>query len=186
MAVLVPFPFSDLSQAKLRLAVALADVGRGDWILCQITSNPYGDAHAVRLEDASFTVGEQTYTREAERSFRYHALVDGEPFIARLDTDAFGHVVRSEGLWEAELAVPDGGRLRKACLPCTWLLTPIPWFLGSYDMATQSIFLSNLSHAEALPFSTTPRSYNRCVLLYETTTVIKAFAPMRFITLYTL
>jgi mRNA interferase MazF len=46
-----------LSQAKLRPAVALADVGRGDWILCQITSNPYGDTHAVRLEDASFAVG---------------------------------------------------------------------------------------------------------------------------------
>jgi mRNA interferase MazF len=57
MAVLVPFPFSDLSQAKLRLAIALADVGRGDWILCQITSNPYGDAHAARSEDASFAVG---------------------------------------------------------------------------------------------------------------------------------
>ena len=57
MAVLVPFPFSDLSQAKLRPAVALADVGRGDWILCQITSNPYGDTHAVRLEDTSFAVG---------------------------------------------------------------------------------------------------------------------------------
>jgi hypothetical protein len=57
MAVLVPFPFSDLSQAKLRPAVALADVGRGDWILCQSTSNPYGDPHAVRLEDASFAVG---------------------------------------------------------------------------------------------------------------------------------
>jgi len=41
--VLVPFPFSDLSQAKLRPAVALAHAGRGDWILCQVTSNPYGD-----------------------------------------------------------------------------------------------------------------------------------------------
>ncbi len=38
--VLFPFPFSDLSQAKLRPAVALEDAGRGDWILCQITSNP--------------------------------------------------------------------------------------------------------------------------------------------------
>jgi mRNA interferase MazF len=57
MVVLVPFPFSDLSQAKLRPAVVLADVGRGDWILCQITSNPYGDTRAIMLEDASFAAG---------------------------------------------------------------------------------------------------------------------------------
>jgi hypothetical protein len=28
--------------------------------------------------------------------------VDGEPFTAQLDTDAFGRVLRYEGLWEAE------------------------------------------------------------------------------------
>ena len=55
--VLVPFPFSDLSQAKLRPAVALADAGRGDWILCQVTSNPYGDPHAVPLTSLSFISG---------------------------------------------------------------------------------------------------------------------------------
>lgn len=53
---------------------------------------------------------EQTYTRESEHSFRYRALVDGEPFIARLDTDAFGRVLRYEGLWEAELAEPSEER----------------------------------------------------------------------------
>ncbi len=55
--VLVRFPFSDLSQTKLRPAVVLAGAGRGDWILCQVTSNPYGDARAIKLEDVSFTTG---------------------------------------------------------------------------------------------------------------------------------
>lgn len=41
--VLVPFPFSDLSQSKVRPVVCLADAGRGDCVLCQITSNHYGD-----------------------------------------------------------------------------------------------------------------------------------------------
>ncbi len=49
---------------------------------------------------------EQTYTREADRVYRYEAQVDGEPFVARLDTDAYGRVLRYEGLWEAELASP--------------------------------------------------------------------------------
>ena len=51
------FPFSDLSQTKLRPAAVLADAGRGDWILCQVTSKPYGDARAIQLEEASFAVG---------------------------------------------------------------------------------------------------------------------------------
>ncbi len=55
--VLVPFPFSDLSQAKLRPTVALAEVGRGDWVLCQITSNPYGDPRAIAITDADLDSG---------------------------------------------------------------------------------------------------------------------------------
>lgn len=55
--VLVRFPFSDLSQTKLRPAVVLADVGRGDWILYQVTSKPYGDTWAIKLEDTDFSTG---------------------------------------------------------------------------------------------------------------------------------
>jgi mRNA interferase MazF len=55
--VLVPFPFSDLSQSKLRPALCLADAGRGDRVLCQITSSPYGDPCALRLDAADFATG---------------------------------------------------------------------------------------------------------------------------------
>ncbi len=55
--VVIPFPFSDLSNSKLRPAVILADVGRGDWLLCQITSNPYSDVQAIRLTKPELTQG---------------------------------------------------------------------------------------------------------------------------------
>ena len=56
----------------------------------------------LRFPELRIEALEQTYTRDAERSFHYRAVVDGEPFEARLDTDAFGWVLRYEGLWEAE------------------------------------------------------------------------------------
>ena len=55
--VLVRFPSSDLSQTKLCPAVVLADAGRGDWILCQVTSRPCGDPRAIMLEDTDFATG---------------------------------------------------------------------------------------------------------------------------------
>lgn len=55
--VIVPFPFSDLSQTKRRPAAVLAAAGRDDWILCQITSNPYGDHRAIMLASTSFATG---------------------------------------------------------------------------------------------------------------------------------
>jgi len=55
--VLVRFPFSDLSADKLRPAVVLAGVDRQDWILCQITSNPYSDSRAVQIDDSDFASG---------------------------------------------------------------------------------------------------------------------------------
>jgi mRNA interferase MazF len=35
----------------------LANAGRGDWILCQVTSKPYGDPRAIPLGDDDFSEG---------------------------------------------------------------------------------------------------------------------------------
>ena len=55
--ILLRFPFSDLSASKLRPALLLAAAGRGDWLLCQITSNPYADPRAVTLAEDDFVEG---------------------------------------------------------------------------------------------------------------------------------
>ncbi|MDR4496845.1 MAG: type II toxin-antitoxin system PemK/MazF family toxin [Candidatus Scalindua sp.] len=55
--VLIPFPFSDLSQSKLRPSVVLARSGKEDWILCQVTSKRYMDAKAVEITDQNFQTG---------------------------------------------------------------------------------------------------------------------------------
>jgi mRNA interferase MazF len=53
----IPFPFSDLSGTKLRPALVLAETGQNDWLLCQITSNPYIDPNAIRLTNAELSKG---------------------------------------------------------------------------------------------------------------------------------
>ncbi|HEU0092532.1 MAG TPA: hypothetical protein VFS78_10495, partial [Vicinamibacteria bacterium] len=56
VVVLVRFPFSDLSSSKLRPALVVAAAGGADWVLCQITSNPYS-ASAVALTPRLMMVG---------------------------------------------------------------------------------------------------------------------------------
>ncbi len=63
--ILVNFPFSDLTHSKQRPAVVLAKAGRGDWVLCQITSRPYGDPLAVVLETGDFESGSLPLTSYA-------------------------------------------------------------------------------------------------------------------------
>ena len=57
VVVVVRFPFSDLSSSKFRPAVVLASAGDADWILCQVTSNPYADPEAMPLPQSSFSSG---------------------------------------------------------------------------------------------------------------------------------
>ena len=55
--VIIPFPYSDLTQSKRRPALVLAEVGRGDFLLCQITSKQYGDTNALPLNESDFASG---------------------------------------------------------------------------------------------------------------------------------
>ena len=92
--VLVRFPFSDLSQSKLRPAIVLADAGRGDWILCQVTSNPYSDARALILTDESFHGGglqRTSYARPAKLFTANHELMEAE--VGVLTAEALRQVI---------------------------------------------------------------------------------------------
>ena len=94
--VVVRFPFSDLSSTKLRPAVVLADADRGDWILCQITSRPYGDARAIEINDASFAAGGLRLTSYARPGKLFTASQDLVMFQAgTLKSDALERVVDS-------------------------------------------------------------------------------------------
>lgn len=55
--VIVPFPFSDLTNAKRRPALVLATLRGDDLILCQITSRSISDEYAVELEASDFSSG---------------------------------------------------------------------------------------------------------------------------------
>jgi mRNA interferase MazF len=55
--VVIPFPFSDLSQSKRRPALVLAPLEGDDVILCQITSKSIKDNYAISLDDADFESG---------------------------------------------------------------------------------------------------------------------------------
>ncbi len=55
--VVIPFPFSDLSQAKRRPALVIKDLIGDDLILCQITSHSIADQYAISLDDGDFQSG---------------------------------------------------------------------------------------------------------------------------------
>jgi len=94
--ILVPFPFSDLSKSKLRPAVVLADAGRGDWVLCQITSNPYGDPNAIVVNNESFTQGSLriiSFARPGKLFTASSGLVFGE--VGELSADVAGQIINA-------------------------------------------------------------------------------------------
>ncbi len=96
VVVPVPFPFSDLSRARLRPAVVLAEAGRDDWILCQVTSNPYGDAQSTLLDESAFGAGSlraTSYARPGKLFTGNVGLMVAN--VATLNADLFSSIIQS-------------------------------------------------------------------------------------------
>ncbi len=49
--VVLPFPFSDLTQAKRRPALVIAELKGNDVTLCQITSQWVKDEYAIPIDE---------------------------------------------------------------------------------------------------------------------------------------
>ena len=91
--VIVHFPFSDLTASKLRPAVVLAEAGRGDGILCQITSKSYGDEKAIPLDAADFAHGSlrlTSYARPGKLFTAHNSLVANQ--VGKLQPGKFSTV----------------------------------------------------------------------------------------------
>ena len=61
--VVLPFPFSDLSQSKKRPAIVVAPLQGDDVILCQITTVVHSDLYSILLEEKDFVTGSLLYSR---------------------------------------------------------------------------------------------------------------------------
>ena len=55
--VVVPFPFSNLTQSQRRPALVIATLEGDDVILCQITSKTIKDNYSISLYDRDFETG---------------------------------------------------------------------------------------------------------------------------------
>ena len=93
---LLPFPFSDLSASKVRPTICLGSAGRGDWIMCQVTSSPYGDPSAVPLNPVDFVAGSllaSSFARPGKLFTAHHSLIVRS--VGKLSDVALRRIVNS-------------------------------------------------------------------------------------------
>ena len=71
-------------------------MGRDDWILCQITSNPYGDSAAIRITNADFESGslqQISFVRPGKLFTGNETLMQG--IAGQLTPDKFAEIVET-------------------------------------------------------------------------------------------
>ena len=105
--VLAKFPYSNLSQSEVRPTVVLADAGRGDWILGQLTRNPFGDYLAIELTNDSVAEGSLrsiSYFRPAKLFTANESLI--VEAVATLKPEVFNRLL------DATMDILDQNRMR--------------------------------------------------------------------------
>ena len=102
------FPYSDLSDWPIRPVVVLANAGRGDWLLGQVTSNADIDGSAIELTNDSLDRG---FLRLVSY-FRPNKLFTGNESliirpVARLKPEVFNRLL------DATMDILDQNRMRQ-------------------------------------------------------------------------
>nr|WP_320161578.1 type II toxin-antitoxin system PemK/MazF family toxin [uncultured Methanoregula sp.] len=94
--VVVPFPFSDLSNAKKRPALVIATPDGDDVILCQITSRLVSDRYAILIREDAFSSGSLRQDSNVRPSRIFTADKNIIQYIAgHLKDDAMERIVNS-------------------------------------------------------------------------------------------
>jgi mRNA interferase MazF len=85
-----------LSRSKLRPAVVLANVERGDWVLCQVTSQTYTDPLAVQVTNSDLVNGafrKDSYARPGKLFTANAAIMSKQ--IGELKSEKLEEIIRA-------------------------------------------------------------------------------------------
>ncbi|UBF27153.1 type II toxin-antitoxin system PemK/MazF family toxin [Kovacikia minuta CCNUW1] len=92
--VVVPFPFSDLTNAKRRPSLVLAELSKNDLILCLITSQAANDTYTTLIESSDFETGSLNKTSYAKSNRVFTANAQLIAYKAgKLTTDKTNEVI---------------------------------------------------------------------------------------------
>ena len=92
--VVVPFPFSDLTNAKRRPALVVATLTRNDLILCLITSQATNDPYTIAVSNDDFAGGSlnrNSYVKSNRLFTANEKIIDYK--IGTLTTDKINEVI---------------------------------------------------------------------------------------------
>lgn len=94
--VLIKFPFSDLTNVKLRPALIIAATSKNDYILCQITSKRYGDDKTVELNTKDMENGSlhrMSYVRYTKLFTANHSIIVSE--LGKIKNNKFNTLINT-------------------------------------------------------------------------------------------